>query len=188
MKLKIIALALASTALTNTVQAEDLIRCTVQSPERTSTLRVYETPQGYAYEAKGCREGIGCEAISGPISRPMTPNTPAMVFKSDKVSIIHLFGMYVFSSSLIDVASEYYDDSCVLSAGDDFVSIGEVERAPTGACPAYNITDLAKRRAVENAEKKCSSRVLQIGDYKIDTTCNQSVESVVARSIFRCIH
>ncbi len=183
--------------------AEDLISCSTTSPESLrSSLRVFETTEGYAFTASTC-QGLAhaiCHPYKnqGPIQRDITRGeidreVPMLTFQNGNIRIIHLFGEYAYLDPANGIDLRFPDLSCQLAKSDPavVVGLGELGDGTFGDCSNPNgigYLGHVQLMAQADAQSQCSThQARRLGDFQISTECKNNFKTAVVKAIFRCV-
>lgn len=199
MKMLTFILLFGSLAAQATVGA-DLVNCEMTDTiNLTSRLRIFQTAEGYAYEASTCKGLAHATCLPyegrGPILRRVGELTVGTDFLSknyaaEGIGFLHLFGEYDFSDKNIHIS--FPDEACRFSAGKktDIVVRGELGQGLLGACSEPSqiwYVGMAKARADIVASSRCSPlQANRISDYEVFSECLNDFNTTVARAIYRC--
>lgn len=181
MKLMIAILLLPMAA-----QAETILRCAKVEGRKSEAFEIRATADGYESRSEFCVHPGECifdppEKISrGIVGSDATIEAPAMTFRNERMSVVHLHGEYrlTFASG----SYSYPDSSCTLNPGNDFVARGEIGNVPCGTYVNYAMID-----ADEKAAGNCPlGETLRISDFERENFCPINNQRTVVRAIYRC--
>jgi len=197
MKMLTVILLLGS-IVTRAATMADLVNCEMtDTANLTSKLRIFQTKEGYAYEASSCK-GLAHATCSsyegrGPISRRVGEITVgndflSKIYATEDVGFLHLFGEYDFSDKNVHIS--FPDEACKFSGGEktDIVARGELGQGSTCAEPSQiSYVGMVKTNADISASSRCSPlQATRISDYEVFSECLNDFNTTVARAIYRC--
>jgi hypothetical protein len=183
MKTKIAITAFAALlGFTSTSQAGDLIQCRFGPAPMTNTLRVYETPAGYAFEATKFVQSEKTQ-IAGTLNRDFSLEAESLDrnFYSERFRIFDVFRAILVTQDG-KVFASFNSTTCKILPGSDVVGRGSF---PGFCAYAY----VAQSAAEFSARKKCGGKpVVRVSVFR--DRCYDAGDgdgpSLHKAAIFRC--